>query len=116
MERLEALYELATSYHSCRDTEGLLKAFARDLRARLGPQAVLLWLKDGGENGLHCREKSFAAGVDRASVEAAVADFSRACFAGKLELWEHVGNVLAAMQAVAGDLDLDGALVRPARP
>ena len=62
MERLEALYELATSYHSCRDTEGLLKAFARDLRARLGPQAVLLWLKDGGE-GLHCREKSFAAGV-----------------------------------------------------
>jgi GAF domain-containing protein/multidrug resistance efflux pump len=62
MERLEALYELATSYHSCRDTEGLLKAFARDLRARLGPQAVLLWLKDGGEEGLHCREKLFAAG------------------------------------------------------
>ena len=62
MERLEALYELATSYHSCRDTEGLLKAFARDLRARLGPQAVLLWLKDGRESGLHCREKSFAAG------------------------------------------------------
>jgi len=62
MERLEALYELATSYHSCRDTEGLLKAFARDLRARLGPQAVLLWLKDGGEESLRCREKSFAAG------------------------------------------------------
>ena len=62
MERLEALYELATSYHSCRDTESLLKAFARDLRARLGPQAVLLWLKNGGEEGLHCREKSFAAG------------------------------------------------------
>ena len=62
MERLEALYELATSYHSCKDTESLLKAFARDLRARLGPQAVLVWLKDGAENGLHCREKSFAAG------------------------------------------------------
>ncbi|HUJ39530.1 MAG TPA: GAF domain-containing protein [Candidatus Acidoferrales bacterium] len=62
MERLEALYELATSYHSCRDTEGLLKAFARDLRARLGPQAVLLWLKDAGEESLRCREKSFAAG------------------------------------------------------
>ncbi len=62
MERLEALYELATSYHSCRDTEGLLRTFARDLRARLGPQAVLLWLKDGGEEGLHCREKLFAAG------------------------------------------------------
>ena len=62
MERLEALYELATSYHSCRDTEGLLKAFARDLRARLGPQAVLLWLKDGRDESLRCREKSFAAG------------------------------------------------------
>jgi GAF domain-containing protein/multidrug resistance efflux pump len=62
MERLEALYELATSYHSCRDTEGLLKAFARDLRARLGPQAVLLWLNNGAETGLRCRERSFAAG------------------------------------------------------
>jgi RND family efflux transporter MFP subunit len=62
MERLEALYELATSYHSCRDTDGLLKAFSRDLRARLGPQAVLLWLKDAAEEGLRCREKSFAAG------------------------------------------------------
>jgi GAF domain-containing protein/biotin carboxyl carrier protein len=62
MERLEALYELATTYHSCRDTDSLLKAFARDLRARLGPQAVLLWLKDGAEGGLHCREKLFAAG------------------------------------------------------
>ena len=62
MERLEALYELATSYHSCRDTESLLKAFSRDLRARLGPQAVLLWLKNGKDSGLRCREKSFAAG------------------------------------------------------
>lgn len=62
MERLEALYELATSYHSCRDTEGLLKAFSRDLRARLGPQAVLLWLKDAAEESLRCRERSFAAG------------------------------------------------------
>jgi GAF domain-containing protein len=62
MERLEALYELATSYHSCRDTESLLKAFSRDLRARLGPQAVLLWLKNGADSTLRCREKSFAAG------------------------------------------------------
>jgi len=62
MERLEALYELATSYHSCRDAESLLKAFSRDLRTRLGPQAVLLWLKNGAEAGLRCREKSFAAG------------------------------------------------------
>src|SRR5271170_1687373 len=62
MERLEALYELATTYHSCRDTEGLLKAFSRDLRARLGAQAILMWLKDGTQAGLRCRERSFAAG------------------------------------------------------
>ena len=59
---------------------------------------------------------TFAAGVHRPQVEAATADFSRACFDGKLDLWTHVGNVLAAMQSVAGDLDLDGRLVQPASP
>lgn len=54
------------------------------------------------------KEKSFAAGVDRAQVEAATADFSRACFAGSLDLWQHAGNVLSAMQTVAADLALDG--------
>jgi putative nucleotidyltransferase with HDIG domain len=58
------------------------------------------------------KEKAFAAGVDRPHVEEATADFSRACFAGQLGLWEHVGNVLAAMQGVATDLDLDGRLAR----
>lgn len=53
---------------------------------------------------------NFAAGVHRDQVEAATADFSRACFDGKLELWTHVGNVLAAMQEAAGALDLDGRL------
>jgi putative nucleotidyltransferase with HDIG domain len=54
---------------------------------------------------------AFAAGVHRDQVEAATADFSRACFGGKLELWSHAGNVLAAMQGVAAELDLDGRLV-----
>ena len=58
------------------------------------------------------KEKAFAAGVDRPHVEEATADFSRACFEGQLALWEHVGNVLAAMQGVATDLDLDGRLAR----
>ena len=52
----------------------------------------------------------FAAGVDRDHVEAVTADFSRVCFAGELPLWEHVGNVLAAMQGAAAELDLDGRL------
>ena len=60
------------------------------------------------------KEKAFAAGVDRAHVEQATGDFSRACFGGGLDLWVHVGHVLAAMQGVAAALDLDGRLARPA--
>lgn len=56
------------------------------------------------------KERTFAAGVDREHVEAATADFSRECFAGGLDLWEHAGNVLAAMQGIAAELDLDGRL------
>ncbi|HXE55126.1 MAG TPA: HDIG domain-containing protein [Tepidisphaeraceae bacterium] len=54
------------------------------------------------------KEKYFAAGVHREEVEAATADFSRQCFDGKLDLWEHVGNVLEAMKGIAGDLGLAG--------
>ncbi len=56
------------------------------------------------------KDKRFAAGVDREDVAAVTADFSRACFGGKLELWDHVGNVLVAMQGAAAELDLDGRL------
>ena len=62
------------------------------------------------------KEKSFAAGVERASVEAAVADFSRVCFEGKLDLWEHAGNVLTAMQGIAAELELDGRLAQGSSP
>lgn len=56
------------------------------------------------------KTRAFAAGVDRDHVTEATADFSRACFAGKLELWQHVGNVLVAMQGAAAEMDLDGRL------
>jgi putative nucleotidyltransferase with HDIG domain len=62
------------------------------------------------------KERAFAAGVDREHVEQATADFSRVCFAGGLDLWEHVGNVLVAMQGIAGELDLDGRLAATAAP
>jgi len=52
----------------------------------------------------------FAAGVDRQHVEEVTADFSRVCFDGKLELWQHIGNVLTAMQGAAEVLELDGRL------
>ena len=62
------------------------------------------------------KERAFAAGVDREHVAQATAEFSRACFGGELELWPHVGNVLAAMQQVAPELDLDGRLARGTAP
>jgi len=54
------------------------------------------------------KDKLFAAGVDRAHVQQATEDFSRECFEGKMELWEHVGNVLEAMKGAAEELELDG--------
>jgi putative nucleotidyltransferase with HDIG domain len=59
------------------------------------------------------KSRIFAAGVDRDEVEVAVADFSRVCFGGSLDLWQHVENVLAAMQGIAGDLGLDGSPAAP---
>jgi len=56
------------------------------------------------------KERAFAAGVDREEVEAATADFSRHCFGGGLELWDHAQNVLEAMQGTAAELELDGRL------
>lgn len=56
------------------------------------------------------KSRAFAAGVEREHVAQATADFSPACFGGELELWDHVGNVLRAMQGAAAELDLDGRL------
>jgi putative nucleotidyltransferase with HDIG domain len=56
------------------------------------------------------KDRRFAAGVDRDHVTEMTADFSRECFDEKLELWDHIGNVLAAMQADSDVLALDGRL------
>lgn len=56
------------------------------------------------------KDKRFAAGVDREDVTTVTADFSRECFGGQLDLWAHIGYVLAAMQEAAADLELDGRL------
>ena len=58
------------------------------------------------------KQRAFAAGVDREHVEEVTADFSRECYGGELELWQHAGNVLAAMQGVAAELELDGRLAK----
>lgn len=56
------------------------------------------------------KSRAFAAGVDRDHVAEATEDFSQACFGGELDLWQHVQNVLEAMQGVADELELDGRL------
>ncbi|MBC8504513.1 MAG: HDIG domain-containing protein [Anaerolineales bacterium] len=45
------------------------------------------------------KDKAFAAGVNREEVAQAVDDF-------EIELWEHVGNVIQAMQTIAPELGL----------
>jgi len=58
------------------------------------------------------KDKLFCAAVDRGHVEEATADFSRECYGGELELWQHVGNVLEAMKGIAEDLELDGRMAK----
>jgi putative nucleotidyltransferase with HDIG domain len=60
------------------------------------------------------KDKLFAAAVDRGEIEVATADFSRRCFSGQLETWQHIGNVLEALKGVAEPLGLDGRLASPA--
>ena len=59
------------------------------------------------------KDRRFAAGVDREHVTTVTADFARVCFAGELPLWDHIGNVLTAMQIAAAELELDGRLAAP---
>ena len=44
---------------------------------------------------------AFAAGANREEMEAAAEDFG-------VELWQHVGNVVTAMQGIAGEIGLQG--------
>ncbi len=60
------------------------------------------------------KDRLFTAAVSREEVAEAVEDLSREHFDGKLELWQHTGRVLAAMQGIAEDLGLDGRLASPA--
>jgi putative nucleotidyltransferase with HDIG domain len=90
---------------ACDEITGLLSASAlvrpdKDVRQVAIPSVQKKW-----------KDKAFARGVDRAHVQSATEDFSRACFGDGLELWTHVANVLQAMQGIAADLDLDGRLV-----
>lgn len=47
------------------------------------------------------KDLRFAAGANRDEMDAAIEEFG-------VEKWEHVGNVITAMQGIAGDLGLEG--------
>lgn len=49
------------------------------------------------------KDRAFAAAVDRGQIERAAEDLG-------VELWEHVGVVLAAMQGIADEIELGGQL------
>ncbi len=48
------------------------------------------------------KDRSFAAGANREEMEQGAAELG-------IDLWEHVGNVITAMNSIADDLDLAGA-------
>ena len=86
---------------ACDEITGLLSASAlvrpdKDIRQVQIPSVQKKW-----------KDKAFARGVDRAHVQSATEDFSRACFGGSLELWTHVANVLAAIEVTTVGLRLD---------
>ena len=60
------------------------------------------------------KDKHFCAAVSREEVTETTAAFSEQCFDGKLELWQHVGNVLEAMKGAAEVLELDGRMAAAA--
>lgn len=87
---------------ACDDITGLIAAVAlvrpsRDIRDVKVKSVRKKW-----------KDQRFAAGVERDQVQEAVTDFSRECFDGELDLWDHVANVLEAMQGEAKALGLDG--------
>lgn len=81
--------------YACDELTGLITAVAlvRPSRALydLKPKSVKKKWKD----------HSFAAGANREEMERGAEELG-------IELWEHVGNVITAMNAVAADLDLAG--------
>ena len=90
----ETLMERAL--YACDEITGLITAVAlvRPSRALydLKPKSVKKKWKD----------KSFAAGANREEMEKGAAELG-------IDLWEHVGNVIKAMDSVAETLDLAGA-------
>jgi len=83
--------------YACDEVTGLITAVAlvRPSRSLLDLEASSVKKK--------WKDKTFAAGANRAEIEKAAAEFG-------IELWEHVGNVILAMRRIAPELGLAGNL------
>jgi putative nucleotidyltransferase with HDIG domain len=82
--------------NACDEITGLITAVAL-----VRPSKSLLDLEPASVKK-KWKDKAFAAGTDRAGMEAAAAEFG-------VDLWaEHVGNVIAAMRRIAPELGLAG--------
>jgi len=83
--------------NACDEITGLITAVALVRPSRslydLEPSSVKKKWKD----------RAFAAGTNREEMEAAAREFG-------VELWEHVGNIIAAMRRIAPELGLEGTL------
>ncbi|HKW87548.1 MAG TPA: GAF domain-containing protein [Candidatus Acidoferrales bacterium] len=71
MEPSSSLFELATVYYACRDTDTLLKTFAGRMGAALGARGVLVWLRaeEAAETGEEAAEETSEAGEEVADGE-----------------------------------------------
>jgi putative nucleotidyltransferase with HDIG domain len=81
--------------YACDEITGLVTAVAL-----VRPSRSLLDLEPSSVRK-KWKDKAFAAGTDRAEMEEAARDFG-------IELWEHTGNVIAAMRRIAPELGLVG--------
>lgn len=81
--------------YACDELTGLITAVAL-----VRPSRALYDLKPKSVKN-KWKDRSFAAGANREEMEQGAQELG-------IELWEHVGNVIEAMSAVAADLDLAG--------
>ena len=81
--------------YACDELTGLIIAVAL-----VRPSRALYDLKPKSVKN-KWKDRSFAAGANREEMEQGAQELG-------IELWEHVGNVIEAMNAVAADLDLAG--------
>jgi putative nucleotidyltransferase with HDIG domain len=87
------LSRLEKALYACDEVTGLITAVAL-----VRPSRSLLDLEPASVKK-KWKDKTFAAGANRAEIEKAASEFG-------VELWEHVGNVIRAMRGSAPELGL----------